>query len=81
MKAASRNSSFVVGFLLLLVATAHFRAGYSLQVLAAEVTLQGSMVCNGACISDQKDDDHVMVLFAIDGTSEVREKMDKIVKD
>src|SRR5436309_361821 len=27
----------------------------------AEVTLQGSMVCNGACVPAPKADDHVMV--------------------
>jgi formylglycine-generating enzyme required for sulfatase activity len=75
------NSGFIVGLLLLLIATTHLRTGYALPVQAAEVTLQGSMVCNGACISDPKDEDHVMVIFAIDGTHEVREEVDKIVKD
>jgi hypothetical protein len=46
-----------------------------------EVTLQGSMVCNGACIPDPKPADHVMVLFAIDGTAEVRAVVDQIIKD
>src|SRR6476660_10400892 len=78
MKMRCRNSGFVVGFPLLLIATVLLRAEYS---LAAEVTLKGSMVCNGACISDPKDEDHVMVLFAIDGTREVREEVDRIVKD
>src|SRR4029078_407087 len=74
----TRNSGFVVGFLLLLIAPALLRAKYS---WAAEVTLKGSLVCNGACISDPKDEDHVMVIFAIDGTHEIREEVDRIVKD
>jgi len=47
----------------------------------AEVTLQGSMVCNGACIPDPKADDHVMVLFAIDGTPEVRAEVAAIIAE
>jgi formylglycine-generating enzyme required for sulfatase activity len=39
------------------------------------------MVCNGACVPDPKEADHVMVLFAIDGTDEVRTQVDKIVKE
>jgi formylglycine-generating enzyme required for sulfatase activity len=38
------------------------------------------MVCNGACIPDPKAQDHVMVLFAIDGTREIRAEVDKIMK-
>jgi formylglycine-generating enzyme required for sulfatase activity len=47
----------------------------------AEVTLQGSMVCNGACIPDPKTADHVMVLFAIDGTREIRDEVNKIMDE
>jgi formylglycine-generating enzyme required for sulfatase activity len=47
----------------------------------AEVTLQGSVVCNGACVPEPKKDDHVLALFAIDGTPEVRATVDRIVKD
>jgi hypothetical protein len=39
------------------------------------------MVCNGACVPDPKAEDHVMALFAIDGTDEVRAEVDKIMKD
>src|SRR5262245_16560666 len=61
-------------------------AGYALALgqwpaAAAEVTLQGSMVCNGACIPDPKTADHVMVVFAIDGTAETRATVDRIMKD
>jgi formylglycine-generating enzyme required for sulfatase activity len=47
----------------------------------ARVTLEGSLVCNGACVPKPKDEDHVMVLFAIDGTDEVRKEVEKIMKD
>jgi formylglycine-generating enzyme required for sulfatase activity len=47
----------------------------------AEVTLKGSVVCNGACVPNPKEDDHVMVLFAIDGTDDVRAEVDRIMKD
>jgi formylglycine-generating enzyme required for sulfatase activity len=48
---------------------------------AGEVTLRGSMVCNGACITDPKTADHVLVLFAIDGSREIREEVDRIVAE
>jgi formylglycine-generating enzyme required for sulfatase activity len=48
---------------------------------AAEVTLKGSLICNGACIPDPKAADHVLVLFAIDGTAEVRAEVERIMKD
>jgi formylglycine-generating enzyme required for sulfatase activity len=47
----------------------------------AEITLKGSMVCNGACIPDPKGEDHVMVLFAIDGTPEIRAEVNAIMKE
>jgi formylglycine-generating enzyme required for sulfatase activity len=53
----------------------------SVPCRSAEVTLKGSVVCNGACIPDPKAEDHVMVLFAIDGTQEVRAELDKLMKD
>jgi formylglycine-generating enzyme required for sulfatase activity len=57
------------------------RAGEQPPAKAAEVTLKGSMVCNGACVPDPKEGDHVMALFAIDGTDEVRAEVGKIMKD
>jgi formylglycine-generating enzyme required for sulfatase activity len=51
------------------------------QARDIEVTLQGSVVCNGACIPDPKKDDHGLVVFAIDGTAEVRATLDRILKD
>jgi formylglycine-generating enzyme required for sulfatase activity len=47
----------------------------------AEVTLRGSVVCNGACIPDPKKDDHGLVIFAIDGTDEIRATVERIMKD
>jgi hypothetical protein len=48
---------------------------------AKVVTLQGSVVCNGACIPDPKTGDHVLVVFAIDGTPEIRSTVDRIMRD
>jgi formylglycine-generating enzyme required for sulfatase activity len=49
--------------------------------LRAEVTLKGSLVCNGACEPAPKAEDHVMVLFAIEGTAEIRAEVNRIVND
>ena len=46
-----------------------------------EVTLKGSLVCNGACIADPRPDDHLLVLYAIDGTPEVRAEVEKIMAE
>jgi formylglycine-generating enzyme required for sulfatase activity len=46
----------------------------------AEVTLKGSLVCNGACIPDPKAGDHELVLFAIDGTPAIRAEVNKTMK-
>jgi hypothetical protein len=51
------------------------------QARGAEVTLQGSVVCNGACIPDPKQEDHGLVVFAIDCPAEVRATLDRIMKD
>src|SRR5262249_28884871 len=48
---------------------------------SAEVTLRGSLVCNGATIPEPKAVDHVMALFAIDGTDKVRAEVDRIVRE
>jgi formylglycine-generating enzyme required for sulfatase activity len=45
-----------------------------------EVTLVGSLVCNGACVPAPKGEDHYMVLFAIDGTAEVRADLAKVME-
>jgi formylglycine-generating enzyme required for sulfatase activity len=46
-----------------------------------EVTLKGSVVCNGACVPDPKKDDHGLVIFAIDGTADVRATVERILAD
>ena len=51
------------------------------QGQAGEVTLQGSVVCTGACIPDPKMGDHGLVVFAIDGTDEVRATVKRLMKD
>src|SRR5262245_54163604 len=47
----------------------------------AEVTLEGSLICNGACVPAPGKDDHGLVMFAIDGTPEVRAEVEKLLKD
>jgi hypothetical protein len=39
----------------------------SSQAPADEVTLKGSVVCNGACIPDPKKEDHGLVVFQLTG--------------
>src|SRR5262245_60190489 len=56
-------------------------AGGSRTRGAEAVTLKGSVVCNGACVPAPKKDEHVLVVFAIDGTAKVRAEVAKIVKD
>jgi formylglycine-generating enzyme required for sulfatase activity len=46
-----------------------------------EVTIKGSMVCNGACIPDPIADDHVMVVYAIDGTADIRVAVENIMAE
>jgi formylglycine-generating enzyme required for sulfatase activity len=50
-------------------------------IRAADVTLKGSLVCNGACIPDPKAGDHLMVVFAIDGTPEIRAEVERLLKN
>lgn len=45
----------------------------------AEVTLSGSLCCNGACLPDPKTADHVPVLFAIGGTLEVQAEVAQLM--
>src|SRR5262245_53737085 len=47
----------------------------------AEVTLRGSLVCNGACVPEPKETAHDLVLFAVDGTDDVRAEVERIVTD
>jgi len=45
----------------------------------AEVTVKGSVVCNGACVVDPKPEDHHLVVFAVDGPPGIRAELEKIV--
>lgn len=70
-----------IGFQVFLPMIALFPVECTSRTQAAEVTLQGSLICNGACIPDPKGEDHLLVIFAIDGTPAVREELNKIIKD
>jgi formylglycine-generating enzyme required for sulfatase activity len=80
MPSSSRHVGFAVNFLLFVWLTVHAQAGES-PAQQAQVTLKGSMVCNGACLPDPKEGDHGLVLIAIDGTRDVRDEVDSIVKE
>jgi formylglycine-generating enzyme required for sulfatase activity len=69
----SRHTAVLVTGIAILSGSAGF--------VRAEVTLKGSLVCNGACVTNPKAEDHVMALFAIDGTAEIRAEVDRIVND
>jgi hypothetical protein len=79
MKARRRWTELAVGLVVLVAAAvpAHPQA----PARQAEVTLKGSLVCNGACVPDPRAGDHVLVIFAIDGTPAVCAEVDRIVKD
>src|SRR5262249_60790589 len=74
-------SALVASVLMFPAPTGVPRAEGQAPAKATEVTLKGSMVCNGACVPNPKAEDHGMVLFAIDGTAEIRAEVDKIMKD
>jgi hypothetical protein len=77
---SNRPSAFAVSCLLV-AAAIHSHCAAPRPVQAAEVTLKGSLVCNGACLVEPKETDHGLVLFAIDGTDEVRETLGRIMKE
>jgi formylglycine-generating enzyme required for sulfatase activity len=56
-------------------------AGAEARAAGAEFTLHGSMVCNGACVPEPKAVAHDLVLFAIDGTEDVRAEVERIMTD
>ncbi len=72
---------FLVSALILPVLGTRARAEDQLPAKGTEVTLKGSLVCNGACIPKPPEEDHGIVLFAIDGTPEVRAEVERIMKD
>ncbi len=73
-------SRVAASLLVLLSLAGSCRAADSPRAEARTVTLKGSLVCNGACIPDPKAGDHGLVLFAIDGSPEVRAAVDRILK-
>jgi hypothetical protein len=83
MKAHSPYRTTFASILLVLLATSGLaRTLHAAPDAApAEVTLQGSMVCNGACIPDPKAEDHIMVIYAIDGTPEIRAEVAAIITE
>jgi hypothetical protein len=76
-----RQWRFALGVLLLLETSASLRADGPSQAAGTPMTLKGSMVCNGACIPDPNREDLTMVVFAIDGTREIRDEVEQVVKD
>jgi formylglycine-generating enzyme required for sulfatase activity len=81
MKRHSRSSPFAELFWLVVTLACCAHLGGAPPTQAAEFTLKGSLVCNGACIPEPKNEDHVMVLFALDGTPEIRAEVDRIMKE
>jgi formylglycine-generating enzyme required for sulfatase activity len=45
----------------------------------AEVTLKGSLICNGACLPKPEPQDHALVLYVLDGTPAVRAEVDQLM--
>jgi formylglycine-generating enzyme required for sulfatase activity len=75
-----RASRIAVYILTLVALTGYAHAKAPPKGRDAEVTLKGSMVCNGACIPEPKAEDHLLVLFAIEGTPAIRTEVNKIMK-
>src|SRR4051794_8139219 len=71
-----RNRPSAVTVIVSMVLSTLAWAGAEARAAGAEVTLQGSMVCNGACVPEPKAVAHDLVLFAIDGTEDVRAEVE-----
>jgi formylglycine-generating enzyme required for sulfatase activity len=63
----------------LLVWVASSLCGEPPQQGTSEVVIKGGMQCNGMCIPDPKPEDHVMVIFAVDGSPVIAAKVKKIM--
>jgi formylglycine-generating enzyme required for sulfatase activity len=74
-------SRLTVCLLLLVTLADRARAGGESPADGATVTLKGSLVCNGACLADPKDEDHKLVMFAIDGTRQVCDEVEAVLKE
>jgi len=77
MRTETCFAAFVVGVLALVGMAADSQPASA----PGEVTLKGSLFCNGASIPEPKEGDHVLVLYAIDGTDAVRGEVEKIMAD
>jgi formylglycine-generating enzyme required for sulfatase activity len=81
MPSQYRSLGLAISFLILAALQGHARGEGQSPPRGSEVTLKGSLVCNGACLVDPKDADHGLVLFAIDGSPEIRQTVDQIIKE
>src|SRR5262249_32711371 len=54
-------------------------AGTEARAAGAEVTLHGSMVCNGACVPEPKAVAHGLVAFAIEGPGDGPAEVGRII--
>jgi hypothetical protein len=81
MKGQWRKAIVVASFLLLVSAVGQAGADDRPPTGGAEVTLKGSLICNGACLPEPGPGDHSLVLFAIDGSPAIRAEVDSIVKE
>jgi formylglycine-generating enzyme required for sulfatase activity len=76
-----QGSGWVLGFLVCFALASFVPARGPSATSGKEITLQGSVMCNGACITDPKTADHLLVVFAIDGTRETRTEVNQIMKE
>jgi formylglycine-generating enzyme required for sulfatase activity len=74
----SRPALLFLSFLALSVLS---RAEAPAQADGAEVTIKGGLQCNGMCVPNPKAEDHLMVLFAVDGSPEIAARVKKIVDE
>jgi hypothetical protein len=81
MHASWGGAGLAVGFWTLVIPAFPAWAKGQTPARPAEITLKGSLICNGACVPEPKAEDHVLVVFAIDGTPAIRAEVDRIVKE
>jgi len=81
MSPPRHRATLAVTFLTLVSLPTHVAAEGQRPPRRAEITLNCSMVCNGACVPDPKAGDHLMVLFTIGGSPEIRAEVKAIIKE
>jgi len=69
------------GSIVLILACAGLSGIARAQSDGAELTIKGGLQCNGMCVPAPKPEDHVMVLFAVDGSPEIAARVKKIVDE